>query len=203
MAEQTLIARVREDDEQAGTLIVSSPVVGMADGAPKANLFLNPLDQVVQIKILDQRFVLRLPRDKQGRITEVMIPNEYTPLAFNQPIVRMDPRAIQGAGATGAAGGTGAGSARTADGADVVTVKAPSEGIFYCRPSPDDPPFVEIGAEVTAGTVLGLVEVMKCFNQITYGGRELPPRGRVVKILAEDSAEVVFGQPLFQVAAVE
>lgn len=200
MAEKTLIARVRADGD---TWVVSSPVVGMADGAPKANLFLNPLDQVVQIKILEERFVLRLPRDRQGRITEVMIPNEYTPLAYNQPIVRIDPRAIQGNAAEAGTAARAAGGDGAAEGADLVTVKAPSEGIFYRRPSPDDPPFVEIDAEVSEGTVLGLVEVMKCFNQITYGGPELPPRGRVVKILADDSEEVSFGQPLFQVAAVE
>ena len=56
---------------------------------------------------------------------------------------------------------------------------------------------------MTSGTVLGLVEVMKCFNQITYGGPDLPARGTVAQILAEDAAEVQFGQALFRVKPAE
>jgi acetyl-CoA carboxylase biotin carboxyl carrier protein len=82
-------------------------------------------------------------------------------------------------------------------------VKSPSEGIFYRRSAPDSPPFVDIGARVSSGTVLGLVEVMKCFNQIAYGGPGLPEHGEVVKILADDAAEVQFGQPLFWVRPAE
>jgi biotin carboxyl carrier protein len=51
--------------------------------------------------------------------------------------------------------------------------------------------------------VLGLVEIMKCFNQITYGGPGLPERGRVAEILAEDAAEVQFGQVLFRIKPLE
>jgi biotin carboxyl carrier protein len=40
---------------------------------------------------------------------------------------------------------------------------------------------------------------MKCFNQITYGGPGLPQRGKVAEILADDAAEVQFGQVLFQI----
>jgi biotin carboxyl carrier protein len=47
--------------------------------------------------------------------------------------------------------------------------------------------------------VLGLVEVMKCFNQITYGGPGLPERGEIVKILGPDTGEVQFGDELFWV----
>ena len=76
-------------------------------------------------------------------------------------------------------------------------MQAPSEGVFYRRPSPDSPPYVEEGARVESGAVLGLVEVMKSFNQITYGGPGLPERARVERVLAEDSVEVQFGQRLF------
>ena len=44
-----------------------------------------------------------------------------------------------------------------------------------------------------------MVEVMKCFNQITYGGPGLPESGQVTGILVEDAAEVRFGQPLFRI----
>ena len=74
-----------------------------------------------------------------------------------------------------------------------------SQGIFYRRSSPDSPPFVEEGTKIASGSVLGLVEVMKCFNQITYGGPGFPEKVEVAKILVQDSTEVQFGQPLFWV----
>jgi len=45
--------------------------------------------------------------------------------------------------------------------------------------------------------------VMKCFNQITYGGADMPAKGEIAKVLAEDTAEVSFGQPLFWVRALD
>ena len=90
-------------------------------------------------------------------------------------------------------------TAGEAEGTDLITINAPSDGIFYRRPSPDAPSYVDVGSTVTAGTTLGLVEIMKCFHQITYGGLDLPDKGEIVKILAEDSSEVHFSQPLFKI----
>ncbi|MGD2109690.1 MAG: hypothetical protein PVI86_09890 [Phycisphaerae bacterium] len=199
MAEKTLIAKVRPDEDDPDVLVVTSPVVGIADGAPKAGVFVNALDRLITMKILNQRYALRMPRDVHGRITEVCIPNAFTPIAYGEPIARVDPRAIE-AGGAGAAGALGeSGTPGSPDEAGFITIKAPSEGIFYRRPSPDAPPFVEVGATVSSGTTLGLVEIMKCFHQITYGGTGLPETGEIVRILAEDAGEVQFGQPLFSV----
>jgi biotin carboxyl carrier protein len=198
MAERTLIAKVRKDDKDPETLLVTSPIVGMADGAPKDGLFLNPLDRVVTMKVLNVRYVLRLPRDVHGRVTEVFIPNSYTPVAYGEPVARIDPRALD-ASVTDAGAVGGASAAAEAQDAGLITVEAPSDGIFYRRPSPDAPPYVEVGSHVTSGHLLGLVEIMKCFHHIAYGGPGLPESGAVVSILAEDACEVQFGQPLFQI----
>jgi biotin carboxyl carrier protein len=203
MAEKTLIAKVHADEKDPDTLLVACPVVGMADGAPRAGVFLNPFDQIITMKILNQRYALRLPRDVHGRVTEVFIPNSYTPVAYGEAIARLDPRALSGssAGESSAAGPGGGGD--EAGSAGLITIKAPSEGIFYRRSSPDSPPYVDVGAEIITGSVLGLVEIMKCFNQITYGGPGLPQRGKVEEILAEDAAEVQFGQVLFRIKPLE
>ena len=202
MAEKTLIARVQEDKDNPDTLLVTSPVVGMADGAPKAGLFLNPFDRVITMKVLNQRYVLRLPRDAHGRVAEVLIPNAYTPVAYGQSIARIDPRALEG-GTDAAAGARGRGGTESeAEDAGLITVPSPSEGIFYRRSSPDSPPYVEVGSCVESGTVMGLVEIMKCFYQITYDGPGLPPKGEIVKILADDVSEVQFDQPLFRIKPV-
>ena len=46
---------------------------------------------------------------------------------------------------------------------------------------------------------MALVEVMKCFSAITYGGAGLPSRAEVVEVRADDSAEIQSEQILFVV----
>lgn len=194
MPEKTLIARVREDADHPGQLVVTSPVVGAADGFSRTGVFLNPLDQIMTVKILGERHTLRLPRNTHGRVVQAFVPDAVTPVAFDQPLLLLDPRVLHDGQSAEAAAAEAEGGAE-----GTITVPAPSEGIFYRRPAPDQPPFVEVGARVRTGTVLGLVEVMKCFNQIAYGGPGLPEEGEITEILAGDAAEVQFGQPLFRV----
>jgi acetyl-CoA carboxylase biotin carboxyl carrier protein len=41
-----------------------------------------------------------------------------------------------------------------------VPIVSPIVGVFYRAPSPNDPPFVEVGDAVQAGQVVGVVEAM-------------------------------------------
>ena len=43
---------------------------------------------------------------------------------------------------------------------------APLPGIFYRRPAPDKPVLVEVGDTVEAGQAIGLIEIMKQFNEV-------------------------------------
>lgn len=70
-------------------------------------------------------------------------------------------------------------------------VKSPMVGTAYLRPSPDAKPFIEIGARVSAGDKLLLIEAMKTFNDITA-----PKGGVVTAILVEDGQPVEYGEPL-------
>ncbi len=199
MAEKTLIANVRPEAEHPDSVLVTSPVVGRAVGVPRVGVFLNPFDVVLTIDILNERYQLRLPRDVHGRVVETFVPRALTPVAFNTPLVRLDPRALEpGINSEGAAVGTTP-EAEQAAAEGLIEITSPTEGIFYRRSSPDVPAFVEEGAQISSGSVLGLVEVMKCFNQITYGGPGFPDKVEVAKILVEDAKEVQFGQALFWV----
>jgi acetyl-CoA carboxylase biotin carboxyl carrier protein len=71
-------------------------------------------------------------------------------------------------------------------------VRAPMVGSFYRRPSPDEPPYVEVGTMVEAGEPLCLIEVMKLYTTI-----ESPVAGIVKQIAAEDTQLVEFDQLLF------
>lgn len=72
------------------------------------------------------------------------------------------------------------------------TLGASLVGTFYLRPSPDDPPFVEEGAQVKPGDTLGIIEAMKVLNEI-----KAERAGKLRRILVNEGAPVEYGQPLF------
>jgi biotin carboxyl carrier protein len=51
--------------------------------------------------------------------------------------------------------------------AETTTIKAPAPGTFYRRPSPEEDPYVNEGDRIESGQVIGLVEVMKNFIEVT------------------------------------
>ncbi len=75
-----------------------------------------------------------------------------------------------------------------------VYITAPMPSRFYRSPSPDEPPFVEIGDTVTAGEPVGVLEVMKTYNPV-----EAPFNCEILEILAEDGDAVEYSQALFRV----
>ena len=191
MADTKIVARVQEQED--GTTLVCSPGVGVVDAVPIKGIYLNPMECFLRLRVLNHWQQVLLPRNVKGWIAERFVEQTHHPVEYNQPLVRLK----LGMDAPGeAAGGGGAEGTKQQD-QDLITVSAPSEGIFYRRPGPDSPYYVEVGDTVTTGTVLGLVEVMKSFNQILYGGPGFPERGTVARIGAEDSEEVAFGQMLF------
>jgi acetyl-CoA carboxylase biotin carboxyl carrier protein len=78
-----------------------------------------------------------------------------------------------------------------------IEVKAPIVGTFYRSPSPDAPPYVEVGSRVERGQVLCIIEAMKLMNEI-----ESDHAGIVRKILVENGEPVEYGQTLFLLEAV-
>ena len=75
-----------------------------------------------------------------------------------------------------------------------VIVSSPFVGTFYRAPSPDSPPFVEVGAKVKKGQTLCIVEAMKLMNEI-----ESEVDGTVAEIYVQNATPVEFGEPLFRV----
>jgi acetyl-CoA carboxylase biotin carboxyl carrier protein len=76
----------------------------------------------------------------------------------------------------------------------LATVDAPMLGTFYRAEAPGRPPFVEVGSVVEAGTVIGLIEVMKMMNSIEAG-----VAGTVVEVCAGNAQLVEYGEPLLRV----
>ncbi|MFA4029009.1 MAG: hypothetical protein GDYSWBUE_001591 [Candidatus Fervidibacterota bacterium] len=77
-------------------------------------------------------------------------------------------------------------------------ISSPLTGIFYRRPAPNEPPFVEVGTHVGAGQVVALVEAMKIFNEVFC-----EVDGIVVEICAQDGQLVHQGDTLMVVRRVK
>jgi len=76
----------------------------------------------------------------------------------------------------------------------LIEIKAPMVGTYYRRPAPDKAAYVNIGDEVQPGMVVCIIEAMKLFNEI-----ESEIRGKIVKIMLDDSSPVEFDQVLYLV----
>ncbi len=81
-----------------------------------------------------------------------------------------------------------------ADTEGLVPIVSPMVGSFYRSPSPNAPPYVDVGQRVNAGQVVGIIEAMKLMNEI-----ESEISGTVAKVLVENAQAVEFNQPLYLV----
>jgi acetyl-CoA carboxylase biotin carboxyl carrier protein len=73
-------------------------------------------------------------------------------------------------------------------------VTSPFVGTFYRAPSPESPPFVDVGAKVKKGQTLCIVEAMKLMNEI-----ESEQDGVIAEILVQNATPVEFGEALFRI----
>ena len=76
-------------------------------------------------------------------------------------------------------------------------IPSPMVGTFYRAPSPEAPPFVEVGQMVEPGQVVCIIEAMKLMNEI-----KAEVRGKIVEVMVENAHPVEFGQALFIVETV-
>jgi acetyl-CoA carboxylase biotin carboxyl carrier protein len=124
------------------------------------------------------------------------------PTALPAAAVAVGPGAAAGGTTSLPGAGAPAGSAAAASPAAEAapepaakpSVKAPLTGIWYGSPAPGSAPYVQVGSEVAVGTVIGLIEAMKLFNEI-----KSDLAGRVVKVNAESGKLIKAKQALIEV----
>jgi len=78
--------------------------------------------------------------------------------------------------------------------AGLKEIKSPMVGTFYKAPEPGADPYVKVGARVTPGQTVCIIEAMKIMNEI-----EAEIAGVVREVLVDDAQPVEFGQVLFRV----
>lgn len=183
-------------DRDDGQLILRAPTVGSWRGAPRPGSLVSPGSDLGELEILGVLHRLVAPPQAVGLVVEDPDRSPVVPVAvgYGHPLVRLDPEAAMAAGEevlrSAQAGPTG------------LVFASPLSGRFYARPSPDKPAFVQVGDEIKTGQTVALLEVMKTFNRITYGGAGMPDRARVKSIVPADEADLDAGDPILELEAV-
>ena len=135
---------------------------------------------------------------REGDVSEFEFGDEHTRMRLVRGgvvVAAAPPMAVAAAPAPAAAAAP-ADAPAAADDGDTLIVTSPFVGTFYRSPSPEAPPFVEVGSKVREGQTLCIVEAMKLMNEI-----EADVSGTVVEILVDNGKPVEFEQPLFRIDA--
>jgi acetyl-CoA carboxylase biotin carboxyl carrier protein len=74
-------------------------------------------------------------------------------------------------------------------------ILSPLPGTFYSKPAPDQPQFKSVGDNVAVGDVIGLIEVMKSFNEVLAD-----QAGTITAFVVEDEEPVMAGQALIELS---
>lgn len=80
-------------------------------------------------------------------------------------------------------------------GSGLLEIKSPMVGTFYRSPAPDAPAYVDLGATVSPGETLCIIEAMKLMNEL-----ECEVSGVIREICVENGEPVEFGQVLFRLS---
>ncbi len=78
---------------------------------------------------------------------------------------------------------------------DLIEIKSPMVGTFYRAPAPDALPYTDVGARVSPGDTLCIIEAMKLMNEM-----ESEVSGVIQEICVENADPVEFGQVLFRLS---
>lgn len=139
---------------------------------------------VNEVSIEQQEFKITIKTNQAATIVHANVPAETPQIAAPQP-AQQPPVAAEPVAAPLAAAD---------DTSKYITIKSPMIGTFYRSASPDKPLMVNVGDEISSGTVLCIIEAMKLFNEI-----ESEVSGRIVKVLVDNASPVEYDQPLFLV----
>lgn len=182
MFAETLVARATATD--AG-IELRAPTVGLWRGCPAPGSLVTPGSAIGELEVLGALHRLLAPRDAAGivlprdndeRLARIAVDTATTLLTLDPEgtTATADPRTVTAASndATG------------------LVFRTPLSGRYYARPAPGEDPFVQVGDVIQEGQTVALLEVMKTFNRITYGGEGLPARAKVIAIVPTDEDDI-------------
>jgi acetyl-CoA carboxylase biotin carboxyl carrier protein len=151
---------------------------------PKTKVDVEALNQV--IKIMDKGGLVELLYEDGEIKIQLKKPGAFSPAAAMPQIIQAAPAGIP---APESAASTE--KPKPEDNPNAAVVKSPMVGTFYRAPSPEAPPFINIGDAVEPGKTLCIIEAMKIMNEI-----KCEVKGKVKEIIAENAQAVEYNQPL-------
>ncbi len=180
------------NDAEIDHVAIASPGVGWWRPFVVTGQIVQPGEVIGELSVLGTVSRVLAPPDERGAVV----------MGFRTGTVAVDvgatlftlDRALAANAAAGASAGAAAAAAKSG-----LAVCAPSSGRFYGRSGPGKPAFVSPGDVIKEGHTVCLLEVMKTFHRVTYGGPGLPPEARVVAVAVADEADVNSGDVLVRV----
>lgn len=192
MAKKLRLERIADD-----RLLLRSPGVGLWRGAPPPGQIIQPGEALGALEVLGVLHPLVAPEGASGVVVGARVGSDTLarrPVTYAEVLLELDPSAAFGAAVAGS-------NASAGDGEAALVFRAPSSGRYYGRPAPDKAPFVSVGDEVGPGQAIGLLEVMKTFTRIQYGGDGLPSKARIARIVPADGDDLDQDQVIFELEA--
>lgn len=180
---------------EGGLIELRSPSVGFYRGAPAPGAHVVPGSFVGELEVLGKSHQLIAGEGARGLVAEGerRVKLARRPVSHGDVLLRLDPQA----GVRDAAIAAGAPDPALSG----LVFRAPSSGRFYGRPAPDKPAFVSAGDEVSEGQAVALLEIMKTFHRIAYGGEGLPPKAKVKRVVPNDGDDLEIGDPILELDA--
>jgi|AP45_3_1055517.scaffolds.fasta_scaffold16480_2 biotin carboxyl carrier protein len=188
--DKSLVAIATPAPENDGQTLLGAPHIGRFELSVEAGQLIEAGQQIGTLRVLKGRVHVLAPQGISGRVQLTDRSRERAVAHGDTLFTLTAAEATDGASASAATAGLDLGD-------NEVTFDAPTDGLFYRSPSPEDPVFKEIGDEVTSGDTIGLIEVMKFFYPIAYDG---VTSGKIARFLVEDATPVVAGQPLMVIS---
>ncbi|MFT6167509.1 MAG: acetyl-CoA carboxylase biotin carboxyl carrier protein [Vicingaceae bacterium] len=145
----------------------------------------------VEIEHKDFKINIKTPPYRKGKGVEPVAPQQQVvhqmmPAQMQQMPMAAAPVPAQTAPAVEAP--------KADDNANYIEIKSPMIGTFYRKPSPDKDEFAKVGDVISEGDTVCVIEAMKLFNEI-----ESEVKGKIVKVLVDDTTPVEYDQVLFLV----
>lgn len=178
-----------------GRTRLQAPAVGLWRGAPAPGTLVMPRGHLGELEVLGVLHQLVADEHSHGLVVGE-VPGARTArvaVDYATVLLELDPSAgavlaVEAEAEAGPAGG--------------LAFRSPSSGRFYLRPAPDKAAFIEPGAILQEGQTVCLLEVMKTFHRISYGGAGLPKRAKVIAVVPGDGADVEAGDVLLSLEEV-
>ena len=176
-----------------GAIELLSPGVGLFTESAAAGSVLSSGADAGALIVLGRASRLRVPHDVEGRVRTIERERVQAPVGYGDVLYALEPLAASTTSSSELA------PKPRAAASSALVLRAPQSGRFYHRAAPGEPAFVAAGQLVSDGQPIGIVEVMKTFTHVVYRATaSLPPRAKVVRVVAGDGAEVRAGDALVE-----